>query len=73
MFTLHNFPRQQFERKCREAGKGAEFQGEIVQDGVTIGYAYNPFNQTLRVEILGKPWLYPQATVEQKIREWLTS
>ena len=44
-------------------------QGEMERDGVRIRWRYDALRQTLTVQCLKKPWIYPSSAVQSRLQE----
>jgi len=44
-------------------------QGEMERDGVRIRWSYDALRQTLTVQCLKKPWIYPASAVQARLQE----
>lgn len=71
--TFSNVQPGDWDKICRGlAGQGIHVKspvGSMERDGVQMRWSYDPGSQTLTVQCLKKPWIFPASAVQQRLKD----
>lgn len=71
--TFRNVQPGDWDKICRGlAAQGIHVKspvGSMERDGVQMRWSYDPGSQTLTVQCLKKPWIFPASAVQQRLKD----